>query len=248
MIDSELITSKTSRSRKRGAFTISELLLVVGIMALLMFATIPMLPGLLAPQGMSKTVSELSALVEHARNQALTTSQYSLLCLRNTKDAKGDDQLEAFIVARIEGVLSFTKDNQLQGVRPMSNVYRWSNVRLTSLDQVHADIRGMATVNAQTQSQSLIAQPTLNVAGWFGGQTGNYHAVAFSPHGYAMFIHTIQTDHGGYPSGLGLNTPYQKFFDLSLLPTKAGAVDARNPDQAALIVNGSSGHIQILRR
>jgi type II secretory pathway pseudopilin PulG len=231
------------------AFTLVELLVVIGITAALIFATVPALPSLLGNRGMSKAVTETWNLLELSRNHALTSSQPTFVAFQNTKTLDGEDALTAFAFSSLVTRPSISPSTkQLNDIQVLSNIHRWTGVKLAEWDKLDAELKKLRF--ARADSKSLASAPGLNVSiGNLVPEPAWLFTIMFSPQGKAMIYSSFTTTDGKntYTPDIDLNTPYDRFIDLVLLPTRGGNVDSNNPDQAALVLNGASGHIQILR-
>lgn len=232
------------------AFTLVEMLVVMTIVTMLMFVTIPALPGLLGPKGMNRAVSEIHDLMEYARNQAMTSSRTVYICFLNSKDALGSDELQAFIMTSdVNRPTMLGSERKLRDVRLLTRLHRWEDIRMVAFADLDSSVRGQRFPGVA--SKSLVDQKPLKCAvDPVVPVAASMSAIAFTPQGRAILFSTLESPNttSAYVSDISINTPYERFVDLALIPTRSGQTNPNNPDQAALVLNGASGYIQILRR
>jgi len=80
----------TETERSRAAFTLVELLAVVGIMGLLAAVAVPALKGLTGSGGRKQALSQLMGALEIARNTAISTGTNAAVIFPDSTFASGD--------------------------------------------------------------------------------------------------------------------------------------------------------------
>lgn len=218
---------------KNAAFTLVEILAVVAISSVLLVLAIPSLPSLLAVKGTTRAVSEISNLIEIARNEAMTMQCYTWLGFESATTSVGSDELRAVVISPLTGNItmeSVSGSLLIASARPISPVYKWENLRLASLADLDASVRDLARTT-ETSIPLASQDSTVFRFGSAGTAQSRYLTITFTPQGYALL--TASPD---------IMTPYVKLIDIGLIPSRGGS------DQAALVINGFNGQTQILRR
>lgn len=110
---------KISCSRRfHQAFSLVELLLVVGVIAILLGLGAPALVGIIQGQGMKRAVNEVSQLVDVARLEAMSMSTWVWLGF-DQREVDGRQELVAVIVASKDGTRSLAPGNLKAITRPI---------------------------------------------------------------------------------------------------------------------------------
>lgn len=95
----------TDRCSRQGAFSILELLVVIGIMAVLAAMTMAIAPGFLRSSAMSSSLSSVASAVSLARNEAIRSRKQTYFVLAPTNSEKGF--LAYAILRREDGTNSY---------------------------------------------------------------------------------------------------------------------------------------------
>ncbi len=217
------------------AFSLVELLVVIAILAILAALSAPLVSGLLRSRATTRAVSEISALLELARNEAMTRQGYAWIGFDAGTNAEGTDELRAVVLSTADGVVDTTTKGTTVAISTASAVtrtFRWENLKLvptSELEGIKDLIREPSDPLAQQTRQSFRLGPA-------GSTITSFWTITFTPQGYALLK--------GLPD---IVTPYAKFIDMGLQPTRGGK-NAGSLDQAALVLDGINGHTEILRR
>ncbi len=237
---------------RASGFTITELLVVVAIITVLISLCLPAVNSILGARGLTRATSEIYDLIELARNEAMSTQGYVYLGFANTINANGNDELVGAVLSSPggkAGVTSNAGQSYLVRLQYATAIFRWENVRLIPFSDLIPGVQALRETT--TQSLSLCDRDALDFQIGLNYMTSTpvaYKAFIFSPQGHALF-QSKETYGPGYTrfSELTISTPYERWIDIAIKPTRAGA-DLPNPsDQAALILNGVNGQVQILR-
>lgn len=122
--------SSTSVSCRNG-FSLIELLVVIAVLALALALSAPALLNVAQGQGMKRAVGEVSGLAETARAEAMASSTWIWMGLRE-QSSSGQKQLVAVLVASKDGTTNMAPSN----LRIIQNPVRVENVSiLPSLTQ-----------------------------------------------------------------------------------------------------------------
>ncbi len=212
---------ETSKSKPKNGFTLVELLLVMGIMSILMAASMALVNSISSNQSMSQVSTILQATLEGARNTAMSHNTYVWVGLLSQKD--GDGNPSGLVLAAVESVTGQESDlNTTSNLRPVMKPLHISNVSLAS----NLTISGMDTTSGDSvdvASSSLSNKGfTVNVN---GVQTGFTQIVQFSAQGETL----VQ-------SGL---CPW---VNVGLRP-----IHGKQTDVAALQISGTTGEIRLFQ-
>ena len=83
---------------KRNAFTLVELLVVVGIMIILAAISIPAMRGLGKSQSITSAVTVLNGILNNARQEAITKNTYVYVAMGNVPAVKSPNTTDLWIV------------------------------------------------------------------------------------------------------------------------------------------------------
>jgi prepilin-type N-terminal cleavage/methylation domain-containing protein len=89
--------------RRRGGFTLTELLVVVSIMALLTTVGLPSLGGINSSGKMTQAVAELSGLLDQAREYAVAQNTYVWVAFNTDSTTPNQDQITVAVIASQDG-------------------------------------------------------------------------------------------------------------------------------------------------
>jgi hypothetical protein len=219
---------------RSGAFSTVELLAVCALIFVLIGFAIPTVPSLVGSRGMTKALTDISFLIERARNEAMTMQSVVWLAFETTINDEGDYEVRAVLLAPLDGsVTTVTQAGKLQisAFAQETEIYHWPNLKLAPLSSV-PEARALSDV----ASESLGGQKKQAFRfGKSADQIKQYQVITFTPQGYAMLVANPK-----------ITAPYTEAIDLGLIPMR-GAEEARDKQGAALIVNGFNGKIQVLR-
>ncbi len=223
------------RRNGRQAFSLVELLVVIAILAILAALSAPSVSSLIRSRATTRAVNEISALLELARNEAMTRQGYAWIGFDVATNAEGNDELRAVVLSTADGVVDTTTKGTTVAIstaRPNTRTFRWENVKLVPASEL-GGIKDLA----REASEPLVRQAKQGFRlGPAGTATTSFWTITFTPQGYALLK--------GLPD---IVTPYTKFIDIGLQPTRGGK-NVETPDQAALVLDGVNGHTEILRR
>lgn len=152
-------------------FTILELLIVIGIMAIMIALAVPALVGMAEGQGMKRAITTISGNLEMARAEAMAKSTWVWVGFSNATN-NGISQMTILSIASRDGTSALNPDN----IVSISKVQRIHNVALLGSPIVaNAEPLGGNTLG-YTFTAITAGQP----------MTFSNTVIAFSPQGEAL--------------------------------------------------------------
>lgn len=256
-------------TRLRAAFTLVEMLVVMGIIVLILSSAVPMLRGVLGARGISNSVDAISGYLTNARIQAMSQNTYVVV---GFCQAQGSDDLQMQAVRSLNGNLdtsNFTAANLATGMltyRALGPIIHLPNITLTPYANLAQTLQtkltnaGVAPSPAtQTGDAANIvipdtpANPTVSAGasnslefkfGSAASTTFNWYLIAFTPQGEALYFPTAPTFTGN--TTIVPNTvPYYGELFIGVSTSRSGAVVPNDYTARAIIVDGGSGSVNI---
>jgi prepilin-type N-terminal cleavage/methylation domain-containing protein len=155
----------TEIERSRAAFTLVELLAVVGIMGLLAAVAVPALKGLTGSGGRKQALSQVMGALEIARNTAISTGTNAAVIFPDSTFASGDAYKY-----RSMAVVAWNSTNSTNSTNPATMVGSWIVLP-----------QGIALF---PRSISALPQATnISVRILTSSNTANYRAICFQSDG-----------------------------------------------------------------
>jgi prepilin-type N-terminal cleavage/methylation domain-containing protein len=245
-------TTSAPRSA-RAAFTLLELLIVIGIIALLLVLMAPAFTTIKSSGDVTSAAYTIKGALDTARTYAKANNTYTWVGFYEedvsspTPGTEGTGRIVISIVASKDGTMIYTGNPGTIDATRLTQVGK-----LTKVDNVHlatfADGLGTgSTFNTRpavtfngTQYRIGASPLPPNTGTVFRYPTGSpypfWKAVQFSPRGEARIINSA--------TSYGLQTAAE----IGLQPTHGTAVDANNPNVVAIQFAGISGDVRIYRR
>jgi prepilin-type N-terminal cleavage/methylation domain-containing protein len=219
--------SRAACATCRG-FSLIELLAVIGMIALLAVLVAPSIQQVGGSNRIGRAVSELTALLELARTEALARSTYVWVAFANRTNPAGNAELCAVAFASRDG----TAIASGALVEPITKMLKLEGVQLTSKDQLSSAVQNLyetattAAVSTATAPKNL--PPLQNIT--FD------RTLTLAPDGKAM-LDAVPTS----------STGFENLIDISLRPMRGTAVDSTSNDHVSIWLSGGSGRIQNYR-
>lgn len=161
-------------SYSKKAFSLTELLIVVAVIALMLALGAPALVSIAQGGAMKKAISSVSDTVELARIEAMSTSSWVLVGFADTsaEGSTGGLQTSVFVVATRDGTTNMAADNLM----PLSRPLRLDNVKVLS-EPSHWGTNAAVLRGSPFSFQATLAGKAVQVSD---------RVLAFSPHGDAV--------------------------------------------------------------
>ncbi len=207
------------KSSEPTAFSLVELLVVMGIIALIVAAGIPAVRSITASRGVSQAANELAAACETARLTALGQRTFVWVGVQN-RDDTATYGVHIGIAASKDGSASPTPTNQL----PIGRASLVRGVRLTPYNTLPTEIRDNWTGKSEVTAD-LAAGTASGVELKVGAALfTDKRTLTFTPSGEVLLI--------GTPSA---TDKFDKAIGIGLAP-RAG-----QETEVALVVDGATG-------
>jgi len=91
------------KSKSQGGFTLTELLVVICIMAIIISAAVPAVTGLKGAGSVNQATAALDGLLEQAREYAVAQNTYVWVAFYTDTNAQGQNELFAAVIASNDG-------------------------------------------------------------------------------------------------------------------------------------------------
>lgn len=216
----------------RSAFSLVELMVVVGIILLLGSLLAPSL-SMMTNSSLTNSVDGVTGAFEFARQQAMVRRTYTFL---GFEQKPGGDTSTRQPLVRI-GVVSSrdgTADTSAGNLRPLSKLQTIRGAVLTSKAELSEPVKKIATDSAATtvsfsnSSSSLAFNPSVTLN----------NVITFTPDGSVIL---------GIPTAAQASTQgFDEIIDVGIRQAKNATPPANAPD-ACVYLYGANGRIRVLR-
>ena len=234
-------------SLKRNAFTLLELMVVIGITILLMALVVPAFTNLKGAGDVTSAAYTIKGVLEQARTYAKANSTYTWVGFAGSIGSTVTGNAALVVVASKDGTDLGTSVNQVgnrvditTGVTPIGKVMR--------LDNSHIGDTGTPTNNG-TDFES---RPLVNVNYRVGAAGSAYNSDYYFLEQGAQFDRWIRFNPRGEAVVKGGSTQTTPYAEVGLLPTHgttlAATVNPASGNLVAVQISGFGGDIRIYRR
>jgi prepilin-type N-terminal cleavage/methylation domain-containing protein len=225
------------------AFSLLELLVVIGIMGMLFALSGPIVGALKGAGDFGKSTGDIQGILEQARAYAMANNTYVYAGIQevnviNPTASNGVGRVALGVVASTTGMRPYTNSPAalpVANIIPLGKVRYFDNLHITNASSLSSS-GNMTRPTANVDLSACGAQTTFS---WTITGTTQYNftniVVEFSPQGTA----SVQTNSST------LCTP-PSYLELALLPCQ-GTVATTNANQAAIQINGFTGTVNIYR-
>ena len=216
-----------SASISRSAFTLTELLVVIGIIALIAVVSVPAYNAFNQSQSLTRGASDLSLLLEYARTEAVARQTYVWVGAEKI-DLSGRPGLAFGAVYSKDG----TGTNlAAANLAPLNRAFQVAGVVMVPW----GDLRTSTRTTYSGPTPASVATNTAGVPFQLGAQSFTGKTLTFTPRGEALLTGSVTPDEG-----------YSEAIDISLRQTKGPAVQP-DSDDLALLITGSTGIVRLIR-
>ncbi|MFN2477279.1 MAG: Tfp pilus assembly protein FimT/FimU [Chthoniobacterales bacterium] len=140
------------RRTAASAFTLLELMVAIGIMAIIMTLVVPAVKGINGSRGLTRGINDVSGILELARAEAMATRSYVYVGFANTTNSDGNSELRIGAVISIDGSSSTAASN----LRAVSKLSKIANVRMTDYNSLPQVVKSAADTSLQTSADYVI--------------------------------------------------------------------------------------------
>jgi len=214
----------------REAFSLIELLTVMGIMSLLLVATLPSLSRL-SSASFSNSLVQISSTLDYARAEAMSRNTYVWVGLKNIV-TNGTSTVRISMVRSQDGGTNLSSSNLCSAGKSLS----LENVMLVGIGDLNSDLRRkisddtgagtMVDMSNPGTSQTFTEPPSAN-------QQTYTSFILFTPQGEALVPQNSSTSSA---------TPFVPYILIALRPTKGTVLPADDANGAAIILSGGNSH------
>lgn len=208
-----------------AAFSLMELLIVIGVIALLAALAIPAYNTIGRANNLTRAASDLSALLKLARTEAVARQTYVWVGVEPVS-GQGNSGLAIGAVFSRDGTGTHTAPANLG---PLTEVVRLSGVSWSNWSE-------LKTATRQLYANGTPASLLTNDSGVnfkIGNDEFSGHTITFTPRGEALLKGNASPDDG-----------FVEAIDISMRQARGNAVNA---DEAAVIVEGATGAVKTAR-
>jgi len=227
-------------SGNRRGFSLTELMVVMGIIAMILGFAAPSIVGVLKGKKVEQAIGALSGILESARMDAITQNSYYWTGVAAVPKSKpttsGQDELWVMTFRATKGESRVPTDSK--SIIPTSALQRIEGVGLVKKAELPSVVAGAVPDTAVDMSATPASSTTLKWGG--AGGTGEMtfdKLVLFTPRGEAL----LETGSAG---ALPLPEQYLLF---GLGRTVEGKLVQNEKDLAAVLISGITGRVNVVR-
>ena len=259
--------------RRQNAFTLVELIVVIGIMILVATFLAPAVSSLKSAGDVTSAAYTIKGVLEQARSYAMANNTFTWVGFyEEAADATsptnlappylGKGRVLLAIVASRDGTTSCEDPNSTTGNRvPLTPSLIMQIGKLVRIDNIHVTDIGAPpspTPSPTPEASSLAARSSLPYT-W--GSPADYEnrinsddthsptnqtLYPFSAQGYT-FYKTVRFNPRG-EADLNASYKLRRVAEIGLKPTRGATVDNNSPNVAALQFDGVAGNVKIYRK
>jgi len=234
----------SSRQRRLSteAFTLVELVIVLGIVLLMLGFAAPSVVGILKGKRVEQALSAVSDVLERSRMEAMSQNSYVWAGLCNIsktdpQNRSGQDELWLLTFRNKNGDNRIPSDSLSMNMLPNSALRRVEGVNLITRDKLPDRVVALFPATAKDFIGEIPLKTGLKWAGSGPSMARNFdRIILFTPRGEAI----LET---GSPE---LPTP-DPYLWLGLSRTNNGVPAPSEKDMAAVLVSGFSGRVTLVR-
>jgi len=235
----------------RRAFTMIELLAVMGVMTLMMVMLVPVMGGIKGAGDVTKTAYDVSGALEMARTYAMAHNTYVWVGLFEEDPSQapgtiGTGRVVVSVVASRDGTKIYSDTNNNPPALDSANLIQIS--RLLKFENAHLDTLSSADmsrpeITAPNPNDYQVGNPSFSRRNGAANSTTFAHPLSGAAK--YTFSKIIQFNPQGDASKI-VDTP-TRFMEIGLRPTRGNMVDSNSKNLVAIQVAGIGGQVKIYR-
>ncbi len=243
-------------SDRRAAFTLVELLTVMGFMSLLVAVTVPAVNGLKGSGDLNRAVDEVSLTFNRARTHAMTQNTYvwvgileesALSPSASVPPYTGQGTLVLGVAASADGTAIYDAGALAAAIpetrlKPLGRVLKVTNVHATDLGSP-SGAGGAHQLDARPAGPYTDDDPEGCRISSDSGQQTPY---PFAMGGY-IFYKTVRFSPSGEVTINGSSVP-KRLAEIGLVPAQGDRVSPNPANMAAIQISGIGGNVRVYRK
>ena len=253
-------------AKRTAAFTLVELLTVMGVILLIVALMVPALKSIKGSGDVTSAAYSISGLIENARSYAMTNSTYVWVGFYEenagtttptaaTPSYSGKGQVVLAAVYSVDGTTSCQNSTATVSSPIVMTAKQLLPLgKITKVQNLHLADVGAPTLTVPSAQNTLDGRPAL--AYTYGSPTDHFNRISsdssdstaypFVAQGYT-FYKTLQFSPRGEVSINGL-PGLKPLVEIGLQPTNGSVPDANSKNLVAIQVTGVAGSVKIYRR
>lgn len=229
-----------SFSRRRTAFTLVELLVVMGIIVLLMGLAVPVATSFLRGRAVDRAINSLTGILELARAEAMERRTFVYIAFKTVTNKDNNTELRVAAIMSANG----QSDWSLANLRPISKLVILPNIKLSKYSDLPKAVQASTTVDIKSDGSYM--------SSWWGdppSATG-FPAVVVDGESFKDTIYS-GFDADGQMGLSSTQDPFMQLFQTQvcygLVPTHGTTPDINGKDGAVVTIYGGSDKLRISR-
>ncbi|NBV86761.1 MAG: prepilin-type N-terminal cleavage/methylation domain-containing protein [Verrucomicrobia bacterium] len=225
----------------RGGFSLTELIVVMGIISMILGFAAPAIVGVLRGKKVEQAVGALTGILESARMDAITQNAYYWTGVasvkKSTPTASGQDELWVMTFRGTQGENRVPADPA--SVVPTSILRRVEGVGLVPQGILAPELLNQVPATAKDMAGATPSTTPLNWGGSGGSGSMSFNRlVLFTPRGEAL----LET------GGTGALPVPEQYLAFCLARTMDGKPIPNEKDVAVVLISGISGRVSVVRQ
>ena len=136
-------------ARRTGAFTLLELMVVIGIMAVMFALVVPAFESVSGSRGITRAVTDVAGILELARGEAMAARTYAYIGFVNATNADGNSELRIGAVLSLDG----SSDTSPANLTPISRLAKIPNVQMTDFTTLPQLVKSSADASISSNDE-----------------------------------------------------------------------------------------------